>query len=79
MSGAPGEFREVLERRAPLWQSFRAVAWSFFGIRRSTGLQHDAQKLNPVHLIVAGLISAALFVGVLVLIVNWVASRGPGG
>ena len=35
-------------------RSFRAVAWSFFGIRRSAGHAQDMQTLNPVHVIVAG-------------------------
>jgi hypothetical protein len=79
VSDAPGEFDDLVTRRPPLWQSFRAVAWSFFGVRRSTGLAHDVQRLNPVHLIIAGLVSAALFVGALVLLVHWVAGRGAGG
>jgi hypothetical protein len=60
----------------PWWHSFRAVAWSFFGIRRSAGHAHDMQHLNPVHVIVAGLVSAAAFVGLLVLVVRWVVGSG---
>ena len=48
-----------------------AVLWSFFGVRKRRDLEADAQ-LNPLHLIVAGLIGAALFVGVLLVIVHWV-------
>jgi hypothetical protein len=52
------------------------VAWSFFGIRRSAGHAQDMQKLNPVHVIVAGVVSAALFVLALVLLVRWVIGSG---
>jgi hypothetical protein len=72
----PGGLKEAVGRKGSLWQSFRAVAWSFFGIRRSAGHAHDVQKLNPVHVIVAGVISAALFVLALVLLVQWVIGSG---
>ncbi len=64
--------------RRPLsvMQTFKAVAWSFFGVRRSVDYAQDVQKLNPVHVIVAGVISAALFVGAVVLLVRWVVSSG---
>jgi hypothetical protein len=52
------------------------VAWSFFGVRRSADHAQDMQKLNPVHVIVAGLISAALFVLALVFLVRWVIASG---
>ena len=72
----PGGLKEAVGRQGSLWQSFRAVAWSFFGIRRSAGHAHDVQKLNPVHVIVAGVISAAVFVLALVLLVQWVIGSG---
>ena len=34
------------------------------------------QKLNPVHVVVAGVIGAALFVLALVLLVQWVIGSG---
>ena len=55
------------------------MAWGFLGIRRSTGLEHDAAQLKPVHVIVAGLIGAALFVGALLLLVNWIAAGAASG
>ena len=57
-------------------QTVGAVAWSFFGVRRSADYERDVQRLNPVHVVVAGLISAALFVGAVVLLVRWVVSSG---
>ena len=36
-------------------------------------------QLNPVHVIVAGVIGAALFVTALVLLVNWVIASGVAG
>jgi len=57
----------------------QAVAWSFFGVRRSAEYERDVSRLNPVHLVIAGLIGAALFVAALVLLVNWVIGSGVAG
>jgi hypothetical protein len=59
-----------------LVRTFKAVAWSFFGVRKSSEYERDIAELKPQHVIVAGIISAALFVLVLVLIVKWVIGSG---
>lgn len=56
-------------------QTVKAVAWSFIGIRKNSAYQDDLRKLNPLHIVVVGIGAAALFVGGLVLLVNWVAGR----
>jgi Protein of unknown function (DUF2970) len=76
MSVSPDGLKKAASRPASPLQTFRAVAWSFFGIRRSADHAQDMQKLNPVHVIVAGVVSAALFVLVLVLLVRWVIGSG---
>jgi len=53
-------------------RSLRAVAWSFLGIRKRSGLEDDMQRLNPLHVLVAGLLLAALFVGGLAALVHWI-------
>ncbi|MFO1273833.1 MAG: DUF2970 domain-containing protein [Rubrivivax sp.] len=65
-----------LARRGSLLGTIRAVAWSFFGVRRRADYEHDVQKLNPLHVIVAGIVGALLFIGALVLIVRWVVGSG---
>jgi Protein of unknown function (DUF2970) len=57
-------------------QTVRAVAWSFFGVRRAVDLESDAQRLNPVHVVVGGVLGAALFVVALVWLVRWVVGSG---
>jgi hypothetical protein len=64
------------QRRAGLGETLRAVAWSFFGIRRSADLERDARRLNPVHVIIAGIAGAAIFVVALVLLIRWIVSSG---
>jgi hypothetical protein len=57
-------------RKSSFGQSMRAVLWSFFGVRKRRDLEADAAQLNPLHVIVAALISAAIFIVVLILIVR---------
>jgi hypothetical protein len=54
-------------------QTLKVVAWGFFGVRNK-GYRSDTARVNPVHLIIAGILSAAIFVIVLVVIVRWVVS-----
>ena len=68
--------KQAAARPPSVLKTFKAVAWGFFGVRRSADHAHDVQKLNPLHLIVAGLISAAVFIVVLVLLANWAVGSG---
>ena len=62
--------------RAGVLETMRAVAWSFFGVRRRADHERDLQRLNPVHVIIAGVVGAAIFVGLLVALIRWVVSSG---
>jgi hypothetical protein len=68
------DLKTAAQRRGSFWQTVRAVAWSFFGVRRSKEHEADMAKLNPVHVIIAGIIGAVLFVVTLLLIVQAVVS-----
>lgn len=68
--------REAANRPVSLLQTLRAVAWSFLGIRRSDGYAQDLSKLNPVHVVIGGVLGAILFVLALVLLVRWVVGSG---
>jgi hypothetical protein len=46
------------------------VFWSFLGIRKQSDYEKDAESLNPIHVIIAGVLAAALFVGVLIFVVS---------
>ena len=64
------------QRKGSFVQTVRAVAWSFFGVRRSADHAQDIEKLNPVLVVIAGVAGAALFVAVIVLLVRWVVASG---
>ncbi|SAL13885.1 DUF2970 domain-containing protein [Caballeronia humi] len=57
-------------QKTSILKLLKAVFWSFFGVRRRADLESDAAQLNPLHLIVAAVIGAALFIGVLLLVVR---------
>jgi hypothetical protein len=60
------------QRKASFGQTASAVFWSFFGVRKRAHYEADSAQLNPVHVIVMGVVGAAVFVAVLILVVRWV-------
>ena len=52
--------------------AFKAVFWSFFGVRRRADYDADARGLKPQQVIAAAVVSGAAFVLVLFGIVKWV-------
>jgi hypothetical protein len=66
----------AVRRKGSLPRTLLAVAWSFFGVRKSKDLERDVSELNPLHVVIAGVIVAALFVVALIALVNWVIGGG---
>ena len=60
------------KRKGSVLGTVKAVLWGFLGVRRNADYQNDVASLNPVHLIVVGLVVALVFVLSLILMVNWV-------
>jgi hypothetical protein len=69
------ELKKAAGRKASFGATMKAVFWSFFGIRKRSDYEKDAAQLNPVHLIIAGLIGALIFIGVLVTVVKLVVAQ----
>jgi hypothetical protein len=76
MATHPSDHEPVTARKGSWLQTAKAVAWSFLGIRRRADYAKDVEKLNPIHVVIAGIVGAALFVVVLLLLVRWVVSSG---
>ena len=68
------DLKESSQRKLNFFQTLKAISWAMFGVRKGAGYQEDMSKLNPVHLIVAGLLCGVLFVAGLVLVVRWAVS-----
>lgn len=64
------ELKKASERKASFGATMKAVFWSFFGIRKRSDYEKDSANLNPVHVVIAGLIGVLLFIGVLVMLVR---------
>jgi hypothetical protein len=73
------DLEKATHRPLSFVRTVKAVAWSFLGIRKRAGYEQDVEKLNPFHVIVAGIVAAVLFVLSLVWLVNWVVTRSPSG
>ena len=63
------------QRKASILATMKAVFWTIFGVRKRRDYESDAANLNPVHVIIAGLIGAALFIGLLLLVVRFAVSQ----
>jgi hypothetical protein len=68
------DIKELAQRKLNFFQTLKAVLWALFGVRKSSGYQEDIAKLNPVHLVIAGLLAGVIFVVGLVLIAKWVVA-----
>jgi len=64
--------RESSQRKLNFPQTIKAVLWAMFGVRKGAGLKDDIGKLNPVYVILTGILFGVVFVGSLVLLVQWV-------
>jgi len=56
------------------WDAFKAVFWSFLGVRRRSEYEADTKRLKPQHVVAAGLVAALAFVLLLFGIVKLVTS-----
>lgn len=70
------DFKDAVRRKGSFAQTMRAVGWSFFGVRKSADYEKDVGQLNPVHVVIAAVIGVAVFIGVLLVLVNWVLASG---
>jgi hypothetical protein len=55
-------------------RSVKLVAWSFFGVRSRQGYQEDLSKVNPLHVVMIGIIGTFLLVIGLILLAKWVVA-----
>ena len=69
------DLKDATQRKASFGATVKAVFWSFFGIRKKSDYEKDAAHLNPVHVIIAGLIGALIFIATLITIVKFVVAK----
>ena len=59
-------------RKMNLLQTVSAVLWSFFGVRKGADHDRDMARLNPVHVVITGVVLGILFVVSIVFVVKLV-------
>ena len=62
-------------KKSSFLKSMKAVLWAFLGVRKKAGLQDDVASISFVHIIIAGVLGAFVFMGTLLLIVRAVVSH----
>lgn len=67
--GAP---RPGGQGKTSLLRSLRAVAWSLIGLRAGDEYRRDLQSIQPLHVLLIGLMALFAFVLILIGIVKWV-------
>ena len=64
-------------KRATLPQVASAVFWSFFGVRKGRDMLQDTTTINPLHVVIVGVVAGIVFVLALVALVT-VITRNAG-
>jgi hypothetical protein len=62
-------------RKASFGATMKAVFWSFFGVRKRKDYESDAANLNPIHVIIGGLIGVVIFICILLFVVRMVVAK----
>ena len=69
--------KAVMEPQRPpssFLRTVKAVAWSLVGLRGRQGYEQDIRNINPLHLVLVGLLAIFVFVGALMALVNWMVA-----
>jgi hypothetical protein len=64
------------DHKAGFAQVVGAVFWSFFGIRRKAAGERDMVTIKPLHVVIAGVLGAAIFAFILIVLVKIVTRKG---
>ena len=55
--------------------SMRAVLWGFLGVRKRSGQDADMASVTFVHIVLAGILGAIIFMAILLMIVKAVVAN----
>ncbi len=68
------DLKQATKRKMSFGATVKAVLWSFFGVRKNSAYEEDTQTLNPLHVIIAGVLAAVIFVIGLLLVVKLIVA-----
>ncbi len=61
--------------KSSMFRTIKAVMWSFVGLRSKSGYDEDVAQINPLHIVITGLVGVFVFVGGLMLLATWVVGK----
>lgn len=64
-----------IKRKGLTLRTVQAVLWSFVGLRAKGDFEKDVAQLNPVHVVLVGLVGVVIFVGSLIALATLVAGK----
>ncbi|QRX83773.1 DUF2970 domain-containing protein [Glaciimonas sp. PAMC28666] len=68
------DLKKASRRKMSFGATVKAVLWGFFGVRKKKDYESDAAGLNPIHVVIAGVIGAIIFIVILITIVKLVVA-----
>lgn len=63
------------KRKGSILRTVRAVLWSFVGLRAKGDYEKDVAQLNPIHIVLVGLVAVVVFVGSLIAVATLVVGK----
>lgn len=66
-------------RRLTVWEIAKSTVAAFFGVQTPQARERDFEQGNPLAFIIAGIIGTAIFVIVLIVIVNLILAGADTG
>ena len=69
------DLKEASKRKGSFLATIKAVLWSFLGIRKKSDYEKDVAQLNPLHVVIAAVIGALIFIAILITIVKHVVAK----
>ena len=61
---------DMAMKQASFVDVVKTVIAGFFGVRRGDAHERETARMNPLHVVLAGVLAAATFIGTLLLIVR---------
>lgn len=74
--GSPDDLDRPKPKPAGFLRIMGAVFSSFFGVRKRASGEQDIGTIKPVHVVVAGVLGAAILVAVLATLVHFITRSG---
>ncbi len=76
-AGGPDEDLEKVSTDRPIRfaESFKAVFWSFFGVRKRRDLERGLARLNPILVVITAFLMMGVFIALLITVVHFVTAK----